>query len=258
VLKSNVPTRILGVIPARFASSRFPGKPLAVIAGKPMIQHVFERASLSRYLTALTIATDDTDIAAAARSFGAPVRMTREDHPSGTDRVAEVASADDATLIVNIQGDEPLIDPEAIDAAILSILDDPNAQMGTLKKRIENPNDIPNPNVVKVVTDLHDRAIYFSRLPIPYVRDERDHALSMTRYKHIGLYVYRRELLLSYPDLPIGPLENAERLEQLRALENGYWIRVVETEYESLGVDTPEDLARVSNLFEASLLPTNG
>jgi 3-deoxy-manno-octulosonate cytidylyltransferase (CMP-KDO synthetase) len=257
MLKSNVPTRILGVIPARFASSRFPGKPLAVIAGKPMIQHVFERASQARYLSALVVATDDDEIAAAARSFGAPVRMTRPDHPSGTDRVAEVASADTAELIVNIQGDEPLIDPQAIDAAILSLMDDPATPMGTLKKRIEQPEEVDNSNVVKVVTDFTGRAIYFSRLPIPYVRREDGHALSLTRFKHVGLYVYRRELLLRYSDLPVGPLESAERLEQLRALENGYRIQVVETDYESLGVDTPEDLARVSTLFEASLL-TNG
>lgn len=254
MLKSIVPTRILGVIPARFASSRFPGKALANIAGKPMIQHVYERAVRSRYLSELLIATDDEQIASAARQFGAPVRMTRADHPSGTDRVAEVASAVDSDCIVNIQGDEPLIDPDAIDAAILSVLGDPDVAMGTLMRRIENPEDIPNPNVVKVVPDLRGRAIYFSRLPIPYVRDEREGSQALTRFKHIGLYVYRRELLLSYSDLPVGPLEQAERLEQLRAIENGYAIRVVETEYDSLGVDTPADLQRVSKLFEASLL----
>jgi 3-deoxy-manno-octulosonate cytidylyltransferase (CMP-KDO synthetase) len=254
VLKSNVPTRILGVIPARFASSRFPGKALAIIAGKPMIQHVFERARRSRYLSDLLIATDDERIATAARRFGAPVRMTRSDHPSGTDRVAEVASADSAEFIVNIQGDEPLIDPEAIDAAILSIVGDPDVSMGTLMRRITDPAEADNPNVVKVVADLNGRAIYFSRLPIPYSRDERADSSCMTRFKHIGLYVYRRQLLLSYSGLPVGPLEQAERLEQLRALENGHSIRVVETEYDSLGVDTPEDFERVSRLFEASLL----
>ena len=251
MLKSNVPTRILGVIPARFASSRFPGKALAIIASKPMIQHVFERASRSRYLSDLVIATDDERIAAAARAFRAPVRMTLPDHPSGTDRVAEVASAyPDVELIVNIQGDEPLIDPEAIDAAILSVLGDPTVSMGTLMKRIENPEEVSNPNVVKVVTDLHGRAIYFSRLPIPYVRETG--SIALTRFKHIGLYIYRRDLLLAYPDLPVGPLERSERLEQLRALENGHSIRVVETDYDSLGVDTPEDFERVSKLFELS------
>jgi 3-deoxy-manno-octulosonate cytidylyltransferase (CMP-KDO synthetase) len=177
--------------------------------------------------------------------------MTRPDHLSGTDRVAEIASADPAEIIVNIQGDEPLIDPAAIDAAILTIADEKDIPMGTLKRRIDNPEELSNPNVVKVVTDLYGRAIYFSRLPIPSVRE---HATdSLTRYKHIGLYVYRREFLLNYSDLPVGPLEQAERLEQLRALENGFPIRVAETEYESLGVDTPEDYERVSKLFEASI-----
>jgi 3-deoxy-manno-octulosonate cytidylyltransferase (CMP-KDO synthetase) len=251
MLKSSVPTRILGVIPARFASSRFPGKALALIAGKPMIQHVFERASLSRYLHRLIIATDDERIAAAARNFGAPVRMTRSDHPSGTDRVAEVASADDAEIIVNIQGDEPLIDPEALDAAILAMTGDTTCSMATLMKRIENLAEISNPNVVKVVAALDGRAIYFSRLPVPYSRDAAEPAPA--RFKHIGLYVYRRDLLLRYPDLQQGPLERAERLEQLRALENGYSIRVVETDYDSLGVDTPEDLEHLSALFTASV-----
>ncbi len=251
-----MPTRILGVIPARFASSRFPGKALTVIAGKTMLQHVFERASSARYLSQVIIATDDIRIEDAARSFRAPVRMTRADHASGTDRVAEVASASPAEVIVNIQGDEPLIDPAAIDAAVLSLLDDTDTPMGTLKKRIDDPEEIVNPNVVKVVTDRHDRAIYFSRSPIPHVRDPGA-THSMTRFKHVGLYVYRRDFLLQYSSLPVGPLEQAERLEQLRALENGYSIRVAETEYESLGVDTPEDFERVSKLFESSL-PIHG
>jgi len=216
-----------------------------------MLQHVFERAQASQYLSEIIVATDDIRIADAAKSFGAPVRMTRSDHPSGTDRVAEVASASTAEVVVNIQGDEPLLDPAAIDVAILALLDDPNVPMGTLKKRIENSDEVSNPNVVKVITDRFDRAIYFSRLPVPYIRDAD--APSMTRFKHIGLYVYRRDFLLSYSDLPVGPLERAERLEQLRALENGFPIRVAETEYESLGVDTPEDFERVSKLFEASL-----
>lgn len=214
-----------------------------------MIQHVFERASQSRYLTHIVIATDDDRICSAARSFKAPVRLTRADHLSGTDRVAEVASADDADLIVNIQGDEPLIDPTAIDIAIMSVYDEPEIPMGTLKKRIEIESEYHNPNVVKVVTDRMSNAIYFSRSPIPYVRDDEERR-SAEHYKHIGLYVYRRKFLLSYSNLPVGPLERAERLEQLRALENGYKIRVLETEYESLGVDTPEDLENVTKLFE--------
>jgi 3-deoxy-manno-octulosonate cytidylyltransferase (CMP-KDO synthetase) len=214
-----------------------------------MLQHVYERASLARYLTATIIATDDERIYQAARGFGARVVMTRADHVSGTDRVAEAASGENAELVVNIQGDEPLIDPAAIDAAILPLAHDPGIVMGTLKKAIEDPREITDANVVKVVTDRNGDAIYFSRCPIPY---ERDQAGAGTRFKHIGLYVYRRDFLLKYPALPVGPLERAERLEQLRALENGYRIRVVETECESLGVDTPEDLERVCKLFEAS------
>ncbi|HTX34414.1 MAG TPA: 3-deoxy-manno-octulosonate cytidylyltransferase [Bryobacteraceae bacterium] len=243
-----MPRKILGVVPARFASSRFPGKVLAPISSKSMLQHVFERASLARYLTSTIIATDDQRVYDAARGFGAPVRMTRSDHPSGTDRVAEVASAESASIVVNIQGDEPLIDPDAIDAAILPLIHDSEVAMATLKKRIEDPREIGDPNVVKVVTNRAGDAIYFSRCPIPFVRDP---AAPGMHFKHIGLYVYRRDFLLSYSSLPIGPLERAERLEQLRALENGHPIRVVETEYESVGVDTPEDLARVARLFEA-------
>jgi 3-deoxy-manno-octulosonate cytidylyltransferase (CMP-KDO synthetase) len=247
-----VQTRILGVIPARFASSRFPGKALATIAGKPMLQHVYERASQARYLSKLIIATDDERIHKAARAFGAQVQMTRADHLSGTDRVAEAASADHASVIVNIQGDEPLIDPSAIDAAALGLLDDPDLPMATLKKAIEDPREIDDPNVVKVVTNFAGDAIYFSRCPIPYVREGGGIHHKRLHYKHLGLYVYRRDFLLAYSGLPVGPLERMERLEQLRAIENGYRVRVVETEYESLGVDTPQDLERVSALLEPS------
>jgi len=212
-----------------------------------MLQHVYERASQARYLSKLIVATDDERIYKAARSFGAAVVMTRADHLSGTDRVAEAASGDNATVVVNIQGDEPLIDPTAIDAATLSLLDDPDVPMATLEKIIEDPREIHDPNVVKVVTNLTGDAIYFSRCPIPFTRDGGG-----VHYKHLGLYVYRREFLLAYSGLPVGPLERMERLEQLRALENGHRVRVVETEYESLGGDTPEDVERVSALFEPS------
>ena len=252
-----MPRKILGVIPARYGSSRFPGKVLASLASKPMLQHVYERVCMARYVTSTIVATDDERVYETARKFGARVRMTRSDHPSGTDRVAEVASAEDAAIVVNIQGDEPLIDPEAIDAAILPLAHDPEILMGTLKKRIEDPREITEPNVVKVVTDRTGDAIYFSRCPIPFsgsgspVRPDKPGGLPC--YKHVGLYVYRRDFLLAYPSLPVGPLERAERLEQLRALENGYKIRVTETEYESLGVDTPEDLRRVSQLIETTM-----
>jgi 3-deoxy-manno-octulosonate cytidylyltransferase (CMP-KDO synthetase) len=235
--------KILGVIPARYASSRFPGKSLAKVDSRTMLEHVHERVSMARYLTAVIVATDDPRIGEEARRFGARVKMTREDHVSGTDRVAEVASAfEDFELVVNIQGDEPLIDPNAIDAAVLPLLEEPAIRMGTLKKRIEDSREIADPNVVKVVTDRFQNALYFSRSPIPKAG---------AHYKHIGLYVYRRNFLLKYSDLPIGPLEKGEGLEQLRALENGFQIRVVETEYESFGVDTPADLERVRQLIRA-------
>ena len=243
-----------------------------------MLQHVWERASQARYLTGIVIATDDDRIYSAAQSFGACVVMTRSDHVSGTDRVAEVAAASDAEWVVNVQGDEPTLDPSAIDVAILGVLDQEDALMGTLKTRIFKPEVVQDPNVVKVVTDQQGDAIYFSRAPIPFIRqtlqelarttepraaEQRDSSDSFEGragpvrasdtadyFKHIGLYVYRREFLLAYPDLPVGPLERAERLEQLRALENGYKIRVVETDYDALGVDTPEDLKHVTELFE--------
>ncbi|MGA2146447.1 MAG: 3-deoxy-manno-octulosonate cytidylyltransferase [Bryobacteraceae bacterium] len=245
-----MPRKILGVIPARFGSSRFPGKALAPIASKPMLQHVYERARMARYLTSVVIATDDDRIYQAAREFGARVRMTRSDHPSGTDRVAEVAASENADIVVNIQGDEPLIDPAAIDAAVLPVEHDPDVAMATLKKRIEDPREIDDPNVVKVVTDLAGDAVYFSRCPIPF---DRDRAADTRYFKHIGLYVYRTDFLCAYPGLPVGPLERTERLEQLRALENGFRIRVAETEYESIGVDTPADLECVARLFEMSM-----
>ncbi len=250
MIESIVPNRIFGVIPARYASSRFPGKALVSIAGKPMLQHVWERALQARYLTEVLIATDDERIRGAAEAFGARVVMTRADHSSGTDRVAEAASATNAQLVVNIQGDEPLIDPSAIDAAVLGLMEQDDAPMGTLKKRIERAEEIADPNIVKVVTDRHGNALYFSRSTIPFNRDAGDNFKSY--FKHIGLYVYRRDFLLGYPDMRIGPLEQAERLEQLRALENGFKIHVVETEYESVGIDTREDWEQVSELFESS------
>lgn len=215
-----------------------------------MLQHVYERAGQSRYLSKLVVATDDERIGAVAKEFGAPVVMTRADHPSGTDRAAEAASTDDAEIVVNIQGDEPLIDPAAIDAAILALLDDPNLPMASLKKRIDNLSEIENPNVVKVVTDHAGDAVYFSRCPIPFDRD----AGGVPYFKHIGLYVYRAKFLKEYPSLPVGPLEKAERLEQLRAIENGYRIRMAETDYDSLGVDTPGDMERVTGLLQMTFI----
>jgi 3-deoxy-manno-octulosonate cytidylyltransferase (CMP-KDO synthetase) len=254
MVRSRVPRKILAVIPARYHSSRFPGKALAKVDSRTMLEHVYERVSMARYLSTAIIATDDQRIYDEARRFGARVQMTRGDHVSGTDRVAEVASAfEDAELVVNVQGDEPLIDPAAIDAAVLPLLEEPAIPMGTLKKRIEDPREVSDPNVVKVVTDRFENAIYFSRSTIPWPRDGG----SITHFKHIGLYVYRRDFLLRYPGFPVGPLEQAERLEQLRALENGFKIRVVETDYESLGVDTPGDLERVRQLIRAGQAAVN-
>ena len=247
MVRSRVHRKILGVIPARYASSRFPGKALAKVDSRTMLEHVYERVSMARYLGAVIIATDDPRIHEEARRFGARVKMTREDHVSGTDRVAEVASAfEDFELVVNIQGDEPLIDPERHRrrrAAAARRTGDPHGNAEEDASKI--PAKSRDPNVVKVVTDRFENAIYFSR---------SHHSVSArsggrTHYKHIGLYVYRRNFLLRYSDLPIGPLEKAESLEQLRALENGFRIRVVETDYESFGVDTPADLERVRQLI---------
>jgi 3-deoxy-manno-octulosonate cytidylyltransferase (CMP-KDO synthetase) len=212
-----------------------------------MVYRVYQRALESRLLDHTVVATDDPRIADALAPLGVPVAMTRSDHRTGTDRVAEVAAGSEAACIVNIQGDEPLIDPAAIDAAIEPMLADPNVAMATLKKRIENPHEISDPHVVKVVTDLTGNAIYFSRSTIPYPRPDSGGAI--VHFKHIGLYVYRRDFLLGFSRLPVGPLEEAEKLEQLRALENRFSITVVETSYESIGVDTPADLERVARLY---------
>lgn len=240
--------RVVIVIPARYGSTRFPGKPLADLWGKPVIQHVYERAREARLAGRVIVATDEERIGAAARGFGAEVAMTSADHPSGTDRVAEVARGLAAELIVNVQGDEPLIEPGAIDAAIGPLAADCSIEMGTLCCPIEAVEELANPNVVKVVVDREGFALYFSRLPIPFVRDRGAEA---RRYRHIGLYVYRREFLLELAALPPTLLEQAERLEQLRALEYGHRIRVVEVESAWPGVDTPEDLERVRGMGPA-------
>lgn len=241
--------RVTAVIPARYASSRFPGKPLAEIHGKPMIQWVYERTAQSQTVARVIVATDDERIAAAVRAFGGEVCMTRADHPTGTDRLAEVAAGLEDDLIVNVQGDEPLIDPMMIDEAVAPLLADPTAVMGTLMSRIDSVEDFLSPNVVKVVPDGKGNALYFSRAPVPFPRDYQDdlaaHFEKLTLYRHIGLYVYRRPFLLTFPTLPATPLERTEQLEQLRALEHGYGIKVALTARVSHGVDTPADLERV-------------
>lgn len=245
--------RVTAIIPARYASTRFPGKPLADLLGKPMIQWVYESTVRSGSIDRTVVATDDERIFRAVKSFGGEVEMTRADHPTGTDRLAEVAGRIDTDLVVNVQGDEPLIDPRMLDLAVAPLREDRSIPMGTLKTPIASAEEYLNPNVVKVVTDRQGFALYFSRAPIPHPRDIDDMPLFLARreaFKHIGLYVYRRDFLLAYPHLPATPLEELEKLEQLRALEHGHRIKVVSTSLTSQGVDTPDDLVRVKALME--------
>ena len=243
------------VIPARYASTRFPGKPLAELAGKPMLQWVWEGARKCPGVDEVLVATDDDRIAAAVAAFGGKAVMTRADHPTGTDRLAEVAKGLTSDLIINVQGDEPLIDPMMIETAMAPLVQDASLPMGTLKTPLSSLEEYRNPNVVKVVTDRKGLALYFSRAPIPYPRDfvgdldERWQELATA--KHVGLYVYRRGFLLDYPHLPATPLERQENLEQLRALEHGYRISVAETPLAGCGVDTPADLEKAERLIMA-------
>lgn len=239
---------IVTIIPARYASTRLPGKPLLDIAGKPMIQHVVERVRQAKRIDRIIVATDDERIAAAVRSFGGEARLTAGDHPTGTDRLAEVAlTLPEADLIVNVQGDEPLIPPRAIDALAAAFTDQPELQMATLITPLTD-EEADNPAVVKVAASLDGHALYFSRSLIPYPRNRGP----QTRYfKHIGVYAYRRDFLLHFARLTPTPLEQTESLEQLRALEHGYRIRLIETPFHSVGVDTPEDLQRVRQLILA-------
>lgn len=244
--------KILGLIPARYASSRFPGKALAPIAGKPLLQHVVERCQAAKCLSEVIVATDDTRIWEVAQNF-CRVEMTSPDHPSGTDRIAEVVQRTPCDAAVNIQGDEPLIDPEVIDAVAKALA---NSAMSTAATPIKDPTEYDNPNVVKVVVNAGERALYFSRRTIPYVRDAASGSVAeqlaaFPFLKHLGIYGYRREALLKLVKFPVSPLEQAERLEQLRALENGMEIAVVRVDYESVGVDVPRDVKRVERLLKA-------
>lgn len=228
------------VIPARYASTRFPGKPLAQLLGKPMVQWVWERARTAKSASRVCVATDDQRIQAAALAFGAEVVMTRSGHPSGTDRLAEVAQSDPADIFVNVQGDEPLIRGDVIDAVVQPLLDDPTVVMASACRKFAAGEDFRSPDVVKVVRGQNGDALYFSRSPIPFDRD----GAGTDYFAHIGLYVYRRDFLLGLAKLSPTPLEQTEKLEQLRVLEHGARIRMVEVAYESIGVDRPEDLAR--------------
>jgi 3-deoxy-manno-octulosonate cytidylyltransferase (CMP-KDO synthetase) len=240
------PLNIIAVIPARFASTRFPGKPLADIDGRPMIEHVYRRAEASPVVSRVIVATEDARIAAAVADFGGNVMLTRADHPSGTDRLAEVVSTLSCDVVVNVQGDEPLLDPGAI-TEVVAPFADPAVVMTTLYRRIDRPADLSDPNVVKIVVDRAGFALYFSRAPIPHARNPRHGWPPL--YRHIGVYGYRRTALMVLATLEPTPLERTEALEQLRALEHGIRIKAVETSYDSIGVDTPADLEEVRRLL---------
>jgi 3-deoxy-manno-octulosonate cytidylyltransferase (CMP-KDO synthetase) len=243
------------VIPARYASTRFPGKPLCLLSGKPLIQHVYERVKEARLVSSVIVATDDRRIYDAVEAFGGEAVMTLVTHQSGTDRIAEVVMnrpelAGDA-VIVNVQGDEPLINPGMVDD-VIGLMEDERVSIGTLVKRIEDAAEGNDPNVVKAVFNSGGFALYFSRSPIPYHRDFLS-ADVPKMFKHIGIYAYTKSSLLSFAQLPQSELEKTEKLEQLRALENGLTIKVRETSFETIGVDTPEDLERVEKCLSISL-----
>ncbi len=237
---------IVCVIPARYSSTRLPGKPLADIAGKPMIQHVYERASLAKRPQRVIVATDHPLVYETVEHFGGEVILTSPDHPTGTDRLAEVArQCPDVDLIINVQGDEPLIQPEVIDQLAEAFALNPDLQMATLMTEMDQ-SEYHVPSAVKVITDLQGYALYFSRSLIPFPRV----AIHLPVYKHIGIYAYRRDFLLKYAELTPTPLEKTESLEQLRALEHGYRIKVLKTDFKFIGVDTIEDLEKVNLLLK--------
>ncbi|NLI80772.1 MAG: 3-deoxy-manno-octulosonate cytidylyltransferase [Deltaproteobacteria bacterium] len=250
---------IVGIIPARYHSTRFPGKPLALILGKPMIQHVFERAAGSASLQKLVVATDDHRIFRAVRDFGGEVIMTGEHHASGTDRLAEAGTKlglAPEDIVANIQGDEPLVRPEMVDALVAALALAQDCPMATLAHPSNSDEDFHNPNVVKLVLDRKKRALYFSRSPIPFFRETPTASSSLTEgslfLKHLGYYAYRQSFLETFTRLPPTPLETAEMLEQLRALEHGYPIQVAISPWETFGVDTPDDLAKVARILDGN------
>jgi 3-deoxy-manno-octulosonate cytidylyltransferase (CMP-KDO synthetase) len=246
-----MPVKIVGIIPARYASTRFPGKPLALVAGKPLIQRVVEQCQKAKSLAEVIVATDDTRIWEVAQKF-CRAEMTRPEHPSGSDRIAEVVERCDCDAVVNIQGDEPMIEPSVIDSVASALAD---CEMSTAATRIKNPVELDNPNVVKVVVNAAGRALYFSRRTIPYLREAASRPVSeqlaaFAFLKHLGIYGYRRETLLRLVKFPVSPLEAAEKLEQLRALENGIQIAVMQVAFDSVGVDAPEDVEWVERFLK--------
>ncbi len=250
---------IVGIIPARFASSRLMGKPLADICGKPMIQHTWQSAKKAKLLDKVVIAVDDEKVYQVAKGFGAEVYMTPKEVASGSDRIAIVASKlQDATIIVNIQGDEPFIKGKMIDEAIEPLLFDKKVSLSTLAKRITTVEEMKSSSVVKVVYDYNNYAMYFSRSPIPFARDARtnlDRVENSEMYKHVGLYVYRKEVLMKFTTLKQTDLEQTEKLEQLRFLEHDFKMKIVVTEYDSLSVDTPKDLELARRYYEKFIKP---
>lgn len=243
--------KTIAIIPSRYSSSRFPGKPLAPISGKPMIRWVYENVAKASFLEAVYVATDDHRIFDCVESFGGKALMTSDKHTCGTDRLAECAEIlklEDEDLVLNIQGDEPLIKQEMVQD-LYSCFDNEDVYMGTLKKLIEVDAELDNPNVVKVINDVNDYAIYFSRYCLPYERDVK----KASHYKHIGAYGYKTWFLKEYCKMKKTPLEISESLEQLRVLENGYKIRVKETKYQTVGVDTPEQLLEVERIIKANV-----
>jgi len=248
---SDLEPKVVAVIPARYHSNRFEGKPLALINGKPMIQHVVERAMKVDLLSMVVVATDDKRIADVVEGFGGMVVMTGREHASGTDRLAEAAellAIDEQDVVVNIQGDQPLFSPEVVEQVARPLLHDPALHMSTLIYKIIRPEEIDDPNHVKTVFDCHSNALYFSRSSIPFQRNPEE-PVKPTYYKHLGFYAYRKGFLLTFVGLPEGEWERFEKLEQLRALEYGYTIRVVKTDHDSIEVDTPEDVRRVEEML---------
>jgi len=241
----------VGIIPARYGSTRFEGKLLADLCGKSVIQHTWENAKKSKSLEDLIIATDDKRIYNAAKGFGANVVYTSTAHKSGSDRLTEAASSIDARIIVNIQADEPLLQPSMIDDVTSPLLKDGSINMATLCHKIEDHKEIFDPNVVKVVFDRNGFALYFSRAAIPYERQGSDDKLqALEYYKHIGIYAYTKDSLFTFKSLPQSRLERVEKLEQLRVLENGYRIKVIETKFDTVGIDTPEDLEKAIDIIK--------
>lgn len=244
----------IGVIPARYASTRFEGKVLADLGGKPVIQHVYERAKQAKMLDDLVVACDDGRVKAAVLKFGGKAILTSPDQPTGTDRLTEVVNPIDVKVVVNIQGDEPFVQPTMIDQIVLALLNNNSKTgMATVIKKIEDEKELYDPNVVKVITDKDGYALYFSRNFIPFVRDRKAGAPILeahTFYKHIGLYGYTKDFLFTFKNLPKSKLEEAEKLEQLRALEHGYRIKTIITKFDTVGIDTPEDLERARALLD--------